>query len=67
MRAHSADEALHGGQHRLAIGEEVGVIHLHVGDDRPGGVVVEEVVAELIRLHQERRSVAGPDGGSPGR
>ena len=65
MGAHAAHEALHGGQHRLAIGEEVGVIHLDVGDDRPGRVVVEEVVAELIGLHQERRSVAGPDGGSP--
>ena len=65
MRAHSADEVLHGRQHRLAVGEEVGVIHLHVGHDGPSGVVVQEVVAELISLHEERCPVAGADGGSP--
>ena len=42
------------------VGEVVGVVHLDVRDDRPGRVVVQEVVAELVGLHQERRSVARP-------
>jgi hypothetical protein len=43
------------------------MIHLDVGDDRAGGVVVEEVVAELVRLNQERRSVSAAHARAPGR
>ncbi len=64
---HPPHEALHRGQHRLAVREVVGVVHLDVRDDRAGRVVVEEVVAELVRLHQERRSPTGAHAGAPGR
>ena len=64
---HPPHEALHRGEHRVAVGEVVGVVHLDVRDDRAGGVVVEEVVAELVRLDEERRSLTGAHGGAPGR
>ena len=63
--AHAAHEALEGVHHRRRIGEVVGMIHLDVGDDGAGGVVVEEVVAELVGLDQERRSPTRPDRCAP--
>ena len=51
--------------HRLGIGEVVGVVHLDVRDDRAGGVVVEEVVAELVGLDKERRSCTWADRCAP--
>ena len=66
MRGHAAHESLERVGHRRRIGEVVGMIHLDVGDDGAGGVVVEEVVAELVGLHQERRSPARPDRCAPG-
>ena len=66
VRGHAAHESLEGIGHCRRVGEVVGMIHLDVGDDGARGVVVEEVVAELVRLDQERRSPTRPDRCAPG-
>ena len=65
MRAHAAHEALERVHYRRRIGEVVGMVHLDVRDDGAGRMVVQEVVAELVGLDQERRSPAGADRCAP--
>ena len=63
--AHAAHEALEGVHHRRRIGEVIGMVHLDVRDDRPGRVVVEEVVAELVGLDDERPPITRTDRCAP--
>ena len=43
------------------------MIHLDIRDDRRGGVIVQEVVPELVRLDHERTPVTRTDRCAPGR
>ena len=59
---HAPDPGLERREHRLAVGEHVGVVPLGRGQDRHGGPVRVEVAGVLVRLHDERGAVAPARG-----
>ncbi len=65
IAAHATDEPLERVHHGRLVGEVVGMVHLDVRHDRRRGVIVQEVVAELVGLDHEGTPIARTDRCAP--